>query len=89
MIECILVPTEFSEPSLAAIRYACELADAVDGRMILLHVGEGEPVHSYLVGERPPCSGTSSLQTETCPSVRYRRGSFGVTSVRKPTGDSQ
>jgi Universal stress protein family len=54
MIECILVPTDFSKPSLAAIGYALELADAVDGRMILLHVVEGEPVHSYMVGERPP-----------------------------------
>lgn len=54
MIERILVPTDFSEPSLVAIRYALELAEAVDGRIILLHVIEGEPVHSYIVGERPP-----------------------------------
>jgi nucleotide-binding universal stress UspA family protein len=54
MIECILVPTDFSEPAVAAARYAHELADAVGGRMILLHVVEGEPDHSYMVGERPP-----------------------------------
>jgi nucleotide-binding universal stress UspA family protein len=53
MIERILVPTDFSEPSLAAVRYALELADAVSGTMILLHVVEGEPVHSYMVDERP------------------------------------
>ena len=53
MIERILVPTDFSEPSLAAVRYALELADAVGGKMILLHVVEGKPVHSYMVGERP------------------------------------
>lgn len=54
MIERILVPTDFSEPSLAAVGYALELAAAVSGRVILLHVVEGEPVHSYAVGERPP-----------------------------------
>jgi nucleotide-binding universal stress UspA family protein len=54
MIERILVSTDFSEPSLAAVRYALDLADAVGGRIILLHVVEGEPVHSYMVGERPP-----------------------------------
>jgi nucleotide-binding universal stress UspA family protein len=54
MIERILVPTDFSEPSLAAVRYALELADAVGGRIILLHGIEGEPVHSYMVGGPPP-----------------------------------
>jgi nucleotide-binding universal stress UspA family protein len=54
MIERILVPTDFSEPSLAAVGYALELADTVGVRIILLHVIEGEPVHSYMVGERPP-----------------------------------
>jgi nucleotide-binding universal stress UspA family protein len=54
MIERILVPTDFSEPSLAAVGYALELADTVGMRIILLHVIEGEPVHSYMVGERPP-----------------------------------
>jgi nucleotide-binding universal stress UspA family protein len=54
MIERILVPTDFSEPSLAAVRYALELADAVDGRLVLLHVVEGEPVHTYMGGERSP-----------------------------------
>jgi Universal stress protein family len=54
MIKRILVPTDFSEPSLAAVGYALELADAVDGRIVLLYVVEGEPVHSYMVGERPP-----------------------------------
>lgn len=53
MIERILVPTDFSEPSLAAVRYALELADAVGGKMILLQVVEGKPVQSYMVGERP------------------------------------
>jgi nucleotide-binding universal stress UspA family protein len=54
MIERILVPTDFSAASLAAVRYAFELADTASGRIILLHVIEGEPVISYLVGERPP-----------------------------------
>jgi nucleotide-binding universal stress UspA family protein len=53
MIERILASTDFSEPSLAAVRYALDLADAVGGRIILLHGVQGEPVHSYMVGERP------------------------------------
>jgi nucleotide-binding universal stress UspA family protein len=45
----ILVPTDFSEPSLAAVRYGIELATAVGGDVVLLHVVEGASVHSYTV----------------------------------------
>jgi nucleotide-binding universal stress UspA family protein len=50
----ILVPTDFSEPSLAAVRYGIERAAAVRDVVLLLHVVEGEPVRSYNIGQHPP-----------------------------------
>jgi nucleotide-binding universal stress UspA family protein len=49
----ILVPTDFSEPSLAAVRYGVDLATAVEGVVVLLHVVEGASVQSYAVGGPP------------------------------------
>jgi nucleotide-binding universal stress UspA family protein len=49
----ILVPTDFSEPSLAAVRSGIELATAVGGVVVLLHVVEGASVHTYAVGGLP------------------------------------
>jgi nucleotide-binding universal stress UspA family protein len=49
----ILVPTDFSEPSLAAVRSGIELANAVGGVVILLHVVEGPAVRDYVVGGLP------------------------------------
>jgi nucleotide-binding universal stress UspA family protein len=49
----ILVPTDFSEPSLAAVRYGIELATAVGGVVLLLHVVEGASVRCYTRGELP------------------------------------
>jgi nucleotide-binding universal stress UspA family protein len=49
----MLVATDFSEPSLAALRYAMALTYAVRGEGLLLHVVEGEPVRRYAVGRRP------------------------------------
>jgi nucleotide-binding universal stress UspA family protein len=49
----ILVPTDFSEPSLAAIRYGIERAAAVGGDVFLLHVVEGASVRCYTVGGLP------------------------------------
>ena len=37
----MLVPTDFSEPSLAAVRSGIELATAGGGVVLLLHVVEG------------------------------------------------
>jgi nucleotide-binding universal stress UspA family protein len=54
MIKRILVPTDFSEPSLAAIRYGLDLAETVSGEIVLLHVVEEKPVQSYTVGGPPP-----------------------------------
>jgi nucleotide-binding universal stress UspA family protein len=48
----ILVATDFSEPSLAALRYATVLTYAVNGEGLLLHVVEEEPVRRYVVGRR-------------------------------------
>jgi nucleotide-binding universal stress UspA family protein len=53
MIKRILVATDFSEPSLAAITYGLELSETVGGKVILLHVVEEKPVCNYVVGPRP------------------------------------
>jgi nucleotide-binding universal stress UspA family protein len=50
----ILVPTDFSEPSLTAVRSGIELATAVGGVVVLLHVVEGASVHCYTAGGLPP-----------------------------------
>ena len=49
----ILVATDFSESSLAALRYATALTYAVNGAGLLLHVVEEEPVRRYVVGRQP------------------------------------
>jgi nucleotide-binding universal stress UspA family protein len=49
----ILVATDFSEPSLTALRYAMALMYAMSGEALLLHVVEEEPVRRYAVGRRP------------------------------------
>jgi nucleotide-binding universal stress UspA family protein len=49
----ILVATDFSESSLAALRYATALTYAVNGEGLLLHVVEQEPVRRYVVGRQP------------------------------------
>jgi nucleotide-binding universal stress UspA family protein len=49
----ILVPTDFSEPSLAAVRYGIERAASVRDVVLLLHVVEGATVHSYNIGQHP------------------------------------
>jgi nucleotide-binding universal stress UspA family protein len=96
MIERILVSTDFSEPSLAAVRCALDLADTVGGRIILLHVVEGEPVHSYMVGERPPLlrdEFASDRGFPLCPLARriIRRDlceeAYGKLAVLIPPGD--
>jgi nucleotide-binding universal stress UspA family protein len=49
----ILVPTDFSAPSLTAVRSGIELATAVGGVVLLLHVVEGASVRCYAVGGLP------------------------------------
>lgn len=53
MMKRILVPTDFSPPSLAALTQAVQYAQAVGGELLLLHVVEGEPLRWYAVN-RPP-----------------------------------
>lgn len=49
----ILVPTDFSEPSLIAVGLAIELTQTTGSELLLLHVVEGEPVRGYAVGQSP------------------------------------
>jgi len=49
----ILVATDFSEPSLAAVRSGIDLAMAVGGVVLILHVVEGAPVRFYVAGGLP------------------------------------
>jgi nucleotide-binding universal stress UspA family protein len=53
MMTRILVATDFSEPSLAALRYATALTYSVHGEGLLLHAVEDEPVRRYVVGRQP------------------------------------
>ncbi len=49
----ILVPTDFSTPSLAALTQAVHYTQAVDGELLLLHVVEGAPLRWYAVDGLP------------------------------------
>jgi|SRR5262245_23357868 len=49
----ILVPTDFSAPSLAALPQAVHYTQAVDGELLLLHVVEGEPLRWYTADGLP------------------------------------
>jgi nucleotide-binding universal stress UspA family protein len=49
----ILVPTDFSTPSLAALTQAVPYTQAVGGELLLLHVVEGEPLRWYTVNGLP------------------------------------
>jgi nucleotide-binding universal stress UspA family protein len=49
----ILVPTDFSTPSLAALTQAVHYTQAVGGELLLLHVVEGAPLRWYAVDGRP------------------------------------
>jgi nucleotide-binding universal stress UspA family protein len=47
MMKRILVPTDFSTPSLAALTQAIDYTQAGGGELLLLHVVEGEPLRWY------------------------------------------
>jgi nucleotide-binding universal stress UspA family protein len=53
MIKRILVATDFSESSSAAVRYALDLSATGDGEVIVLHVVEGNPDCIHTVGASP------------------------------------
>jgi nucleotide-binding universal stress UspA family protein len=67
----ILVATDFSEPSLAALRYAMALTYAVSGEGLLLHVLEEEPVRRYVVGRQPeaPVYWLDLMAEPLCPQI--------------------
>src|SRR5215510_16106607 len=49
----ILVPTDFSTPSLAALTPAVHYTQTVGGELLLLHVVEGAPLRWYTVDGLP------------------------------------
>jgi universal stress protein A len=49
----ILVPTDFSAPSLAALTQAVHYTQTVGGELLLLHVVEGAPLRWYAVDGLP------------------------------------
>ena len=49
----VLVPTDFSSASRAAVRYALALTVPVGGELLLLHVIEGAPLRRYIVRGEP------------------------------------
>jgi nucleotide-binding universal stress UspA family protein len=53
MMKRILVPIDFSTPSLAALTQAVRYTQAVNGELLLLHVVEGEPLRWYTVNGLP------------------------------------
>jgi nucleotide-binding universal stress UspA family protein len=48
-IKKILVPTDFSEASKESLRYACELADALDASLHIIHVNQNPYVSGGLL----------------------------------------
>jgi nucleotide-binding universal stress UspA family protein len=66
----ILVPTDFSVPSLEAVRYGIESMSTVEGELFLLHVIEGAPTRCHAVGERP--AGLSYALDLTVIMVRHQ-----------------
>lgn len=51
----ILVPTDFSEASKVALKYACELADALNASLSILHIVENPfPPGAYTEYYSPP-----------------------------------
>ncbi|MFZ5875656.1 MAG: universal stress protein [Nitrospirota bacterium] len=52
-VKTILVPTDFSEGSLAAMRYAAGLAELLDARLVFLHVVEPPAYGVELTGTHP------------------------------------
>ena len=74
----ILVPTDFSEPSLTAVRSGIELATAGGGVVFLLHVVEGASVRCYTLGERP-----LFLKDLIDPGGEYFRSRFNQKLIRR------
>ena len=69
-IKKILVPTDFSEASKAALRYACELATATNASLCILHAVE----NPYRLGGFP--GPTVCLRTTPSSSSAPHAGSW-------------
>jgi nucleotide-binding universal stress UspA family protein len=74
----ILVPTDFSESSLAAVRSGIELASAGGGVVLLLHVVEGASVRCYTRGRLP-----LFLSDLMDPGREYFRSRFDQQLIRR------
>ena len=74
----ILVPTDFSESSLAAVRYGIELASAGGDVVLLLHVVEGASIRCYAVGGLP-----LFLSDLMDPGREYFRSRFDQQLIRR------
>ncbi len=70
MVNSILIPTDFSEPSDAALQYATEMARAVGARLYLLHVPgkTGENLEMNFPVGRFETSARQRLDTLLSPS---------------------
>jgi nucleotide-binding universal stress UspA family protein len=74
----ILVPTDFSEPSLAAVQSGIELATAGGGVVVLLHVVEGLSVRCFSLDGRP-----LFLSDMIDPGGDYYRSRFDQKLIRR------
>src|SRR5262245_45909778 len=50
-LNCILVPTDFSETSEAAVRYGVALARAFNAKLVLLHIETRDALEMMVEGE--------------------------------------
>jgi universal stress protein A len=74
----ILVPIDFSTPSLAALRQAVHYTQTVGGELLLLHVVEGAPLRWYAVDGPPEAPSAvlhsmAHLMLPQPPSTRIAR----------------
>jgi universal stress protein A len=74
----ILVPMDFSTPSLAALRQAVHYTQTVGGELLLLHVVEGAPLCWYTVDGLPEAPSavldpTAQLMLPQPPPTRVAR----------------
>jgi nucleotide-binding universal stress UspA family protein len=74
----ILVPTDFSTPSLAALTQAVHYTQTVGGELLLLHVVEGAPLRWYTVDGLPEAPSafldpTAQLRLPQPPPIRVSR----------------
>jgi nucleotide-binding universal stress UspA family protein len=64
VLKKVLVPTDFSENSKAAIRYGCALCEAFDAEMHLLHVMEDPMIYPPMAEGYAPAMDFAELERE-------------------------